>query len=114
MFYVMNASGGNPTKLFFFVNEDFFRFSLISLVILKLVRFFAYATNTQAYQQKSENRKNESLVGLTPADEDRQRHENISLSYNKLIPRFSGSRQWCDWRIWKFNRSRFCRYSGWS
>ena len=30
------------------------------------MRFFQYVTNTQAYQQKSENQKNESLVGLTP------------------------------------------------
>ena len=30
------------------------------------MRFFPYVTNTQAYQQKLENRKNESLVGLAP------------------------------------------------
>ena len=28
--------------------------------------FFPCVTSTQAYQQKSENRKNKSLVGLTP------------------------------------------------
>ena len=28
--------------------------------------FFPYVTNTQAYQRKSETRKNESLVRLTP------------------------------------------------
>ena len=29
--------------------------------------FFSYATHSQAYQQILENRKNESLVGLTPS-----------------------------------------------
>ena len=30
--------------------------------------FFPYVTNTQAYQQKSEKLKNESLLGSTPDD----------------------------------------------
>ena len=30
------------------------------------IHIFPFLTNTQAYQQKSENRKNESLVGSTP------------------------------------------------
>ena len=30
------------------------------------MHFFPYVTNTQAYHRKLENRKNDSLVGLTP------------------------------------------------
>ena len=33
-------SGVNPTKLFFFVNEEFFRFSLLSLAVVQYTHFF--------------------------------------------------------------------------
>ena len=38
------------------------------------MHFFPYVTNTQAYQKKLENWKNESLVGLTPE------HKKVSLA----------------------------------
>ena len=40
--------GANPTKLFFFVNEEFFRFLLLSLAIEQYTHFFSYATNSLA------------------------------------------------------------------
>ena len=40
--------GVNPTRLFFFVNEEFFRFSLLSLAVLQCTHFFSYASNSQA------------------------------------------------------------------
>jgi hypothetical protein len=38
----------------------------IKLDPFKVQTIFSCATNTQAYQQKSEKRRNQSLVGLTP------------------------------------------------
>jgi hypothetical protein len=32
--------GVNPTKLFFFGNEEFFRFSLLSLAVVEHIHFF--------------------------------------------------------------------------
>ena len=52
-------------NFFFIVNKEFFHFSLLSLAIVQYT-LFSYATNSKAYQQKLANRKNESLVGLTP------------------------------------------------
>ena len=51
-FYIIDfelkvKSGGNPTKLFFFVNKEFFRFLLLSLAIVQHKHFF-YSTNSQA------------------------------------------------------------------
>ena len=60
------APGVDPTKLFFFGNEEFFHFLLLSLAVAYNTHIFLFATNSQAYKQKSGNRKNESLVGLTP------------------------------------------------
>ena len=42
------VSEANPTKLFFFVNEDFFRFLLLSLAVAQYTHFFSHATNFQA------------------------------------------------------------------
>ena len=63
--YHNSGPGVNPTKLFFFVNVEFLHFFATKLGCCT-VRTFSYATNSQAYQRKSENRKNESLVGSTP------------------------------------------------
>ena len=41
-------SGVNPTKLFFFGNEEFFPFSLLSLAVVQHTHFFLFATNSQA------------------------------------------------------------------
>ncbi len=57
-------SGVNPSKLFFHKTKIFFRFSLLSLAHLQQ-RLCSYVTNTQAVQQKSENKEKQSLVGLT-------------------------------------------------
>ena len=35
-----SGPGANPTKLFFFVNKEFFRFSLLSLAIVQYTHFF--------------------------------------------------------------------------
>ena len=40
--------GANPTKLFFFVDEEFFPFLLLSLAVVKHSHFFSYTTNSQA------------------------------------------------------------------
>ena len=92
---INRKTGGNPTKLFFFVNEEFFHFSQISLVILKLMRFFAYVTNTQAYQRKSEIWKNESLVRLTP--------DLIKENYflRSLLSSVPTRRVWQSRDVWK-------------
>ena len=36
----LNKPGVNPTKLFFFVDEEFFRFSLLSLAVVQDTHFF--------------------------------------------------------------------------
>ena len=38
--FVLHLSGANPTKLFFFVNEEFFRFLLLSLAVVQYTHFF--------------------------------------------------------------------------
>ena len=36
----LSGAGANPTKLFFIRNEEFFRFSLLSLAIVQYAHFF--------------------------------------------------------------------------
>jgi hypothetical protein len=51
---------------FFLCKTWIFSFFAILLGHFKEQTIFYNATNTQAYQQKSEKRRNQSLVGLTP------------------------------------------------
>ena len=53
-------------QTFFLRKRRIFSFFATKLGHCTVHTFFSYATNSQAYQQKSENRKNESLVRLTP------------------------------------------------
>ena len=46
--------GANPTKLFFFVNEDFFRSSILSLAVVQYTHFFPLL---QTLKLNTENRK---------------------------------------------------------
>ena len=48
-------TGGNPTKLFFFVNEEFFHFLLLSLAIAQHTHF---CHMLQTLKLNSENWKN--------------------------------------------------------
>ena len=53
------------------------------------MRFFPYVTNTQAYQWNTENRKNESLVGLTPGITNNKSSKVIDESFLHV---FGGAR----------------------
>ena len=53
-------------QTFFLGKQRFFPFFATKLGRCTVQTFFSYGTNSQAYQRKSENRKNESSVGLTP------------------------------------------------
>ena len=41
-------AGVNLAKLFFFVDEEFFRFLLLIQVVLQKIQIYSYVTNTQA------------------------------------------------------------------
>ena len=51
-------SGVNPTKLFFFVNKEFLRFLLLSLVCVQYTHFFHFQ---QTFKLNSENWKTEKM-----------------------------------------------------
>ena len=52
--YNFSEPGGNLTKPFFFVNEEFFRFSLLSLAVVQYTHFFHML---QTLKLNSENLK---------------------------------------------------------
>jgi hypothetical protein len=56
--------GINPYQKIFFVKQIFFRFFLLSFIVL--FALFSYVTYTQAQQRKLENEENQRLVELTP------------------------------------------------
>ena len=58
-------------QTFFLHKQRIFPFFATKLGCCTVHTFFSYATNSQAYQQKSENRKNESLVGSTPEPQNK-------------------------------------------
>ena len=51
-------TGANPTKLFFFINEEFFRFLLLSLAVVQYTHFFHML---QTFKLNSENQKTEKM-----------------------------------------------------
>ena len=60
------TSGVDPTKLFFFVNEEFFCFSLLSLAVVQYTDFFHMLQTIKVNSENRKTGKNESLFGSTP------------------------------------------------
>ena len=61
-----NHSGSQSYQTVFLCKERIFPFFATKLGQCTAHTFFSSTTNSQAQQRKSENRKNESLVGSTP------------------------------------------------
>ncbi len=57
--------GVDPTKLFFFANEEFFRFSLVSLHFCNIQKKIIDSKMTQLNSKEKKTEK-KSLIGSTP------------------------------------------------
>ena len=63
---MLKISKVDPTKRFFFGNEDFFRFLLLSLAIVQYTHFFHMLQTLKLNSKNRKTGKKESLVGSTP------------------------------------------------
>ena len=66
IFFILIQSRNGSYQALFLRKQRIFPVFADKLGHFKADAFFPYVTNTQAYHQKSETRKNESLVRLTP------------------------------------------------
>jgi hypothetical protein len=67
LFYSIEiATWSQSYQTFFFVKQRFSPFFSLKLGRFVVKALFSYVTNTQAKQQKLENEKQQSMVGLTP------------------------------------------------